>query len=279
MPAALRLYDATACRAATQVLAGYSTSFSAATRLLGPRMRRDVANLYAVVRIADEIVDGAADQDVRALLDSYERAVLAAPAQRFHTDPVLHAYALTARRCGFAPQHLQAFFASMRQDIDTTMHTPSSLESYIYGSAEVIGLLCLDIFLADAPCPTHRPQLEAGARRLGAAFQKINFLRDLGADSRGLGRTYFPQLRDHPLDADIQAGIIADIRADLAAAAPATAMLPLRPRCAVTAATAVFTQLADTLAATPPAELTRTRVRVSNPRKLLTLATSLRRTH
>lgn len=148
--------------------------------------------LYAMVRIADEIVDGAAAPGAaRGLLEDYERAVREAPARSFHPDPVLHAYADTARRCAFREEHLAAFFVAMRSDLpDATPGERLPIDRYIYGSAEVVGLLCVAVFTEGAGLPA---EAEAAARRLGAAFQKINFLRDIGADEGQLGRAYLPQ--------------------------------------------------------------------------------------
>ena len=136
----LTRYDQAASRAAAQVMGQYSTSFSLATRLLRGRVRADIRHLYAVVRIADELVDGAAAQahtDPAAALDAYEKTILAAPQRRLHTDPIVHAYAITARRCGFHREYLAAFFNSMRADLTQREYSPSELQDYIYGSAAV----------------------------------------------------------------------------------------------------------------------------------------------
>ncbi len=244
----------------------YSTSFSLATRLLSPRVRVDIRNLYAMVRTADEIVDAGLDpQDAAVLLDAYEATVRAAPSQRFHADPVVHAFALSARRCGFSDEHVAQFFSSMRCDLTHRTHTHDSFEDYVCGSAEVIGLLCLDAFYAGGPRPSG---IEEGARRLGAAFQKINFLRDLREDSAELGRSYFPNLPDPAsLDEERKTAIIADIRRDLAVARGAMKKLPRGSRVGVAAATALFTELTDQLAATPAADILTTRVSVSPARK------------
>lgn len=219
-----------------------------------------------MVRIADELVDGtatAAGANPAALLDAYEAHVLAAPEVRFHTDPVLHAYAATARRCGFDPEHIRAFFDSMRRDLTTTRYTPAEFDAYVYGSAEVIGLLCLAAFLVDDdPSPADRAEMEAGARALGSAFQKINFLRDLGEDRDHLGRAYFP-LTDDAKDA-----MVASVRAELAQARAATALLPRTARAAVAAATALFTELTDMIDVVSATELAETRLSVPRHRKL-----------
>ncbi|MCP1387736.1 squalene/phytoene synthase family protein [Corynebacterium sp. TA-R-1] len=261
--------------AAAQVIAGYSTSFSLASKFLAPRVRRDIANLYAMVRIADEIVDGtasAAGVNPADALGAYEAQVLAAPAQRFHTDPVLHAYAATARRCGFDQEHVRAFFTTMRRDLTHTDYAADELEAYVYGSAEVIGLLCLGIFLTGRDTsPADRAEMEAGARALGSAFQKINFLRDYGEDRDTLGRRYY-DLDDATKDA-----VVAEIRAELAQADSAIPLLPRSARAGVAAAAALFAELTDTAERTPAAELATTRISVPAHRKLAVTARAVAR--
>ncbi|MDO5033010.1 phytoene/squalene synthase family protein [Corynebacterium sp.] len=267
----LERYDRSSCAAAAQIMRHYSTSFSLATQLLHAPVRTDIRNLYAMVRTADEIVDSGLDPaEAAGLLDSYEDAVRCATQQRFHPDPVLHAFALSARRCGFRDEHLKAFFASMRRDLTQSQHTEESFAAYVYGSAEVIGLLCLDAFYSGR---SHPASLEEGAQRLGAAFQKINFLRDLHEDTARLGRTYFPGLdAARGLDETTKNKLIAEIRADLDAARRATQQLPRGSRLGVAAATALFSELTDILEATPAAEIMRKRVSVPPARKSYVVA-------
>lgn len=262
----LRRYDRMAFRAARQVISSYSTSFGLATRMLGKQQRTDIRNLYAMVRIADEIVDGttkAAGFDIpatTALLEEYERQVLAAPLRRFHPDPILHAYAITARRCKFDPEHIRAFFASMRTDLQKSMHNAASYKSYIYGSAEVIGLLCVSVFLAGRKVETwRRARMATGAQALGAAFQKINFLRDYAEDHATLGRQYFTL----ELTEATKKALIADIRTDLATAETAIGLLPPSSRTGVQLATQFFTKLTNQLDHTDTRTIRNTRVRLS----------------
>lgn len=278
----LARYDAAALAATSRIIARYSSSFSLATRLLGGQVRRDIRSLYAVVRIADEIVDGTAGaaglkrSQVAEYLDSYEQAVLAAPRLRFHADPVLHAYAISARRCGFRDEHMRAFFSSMRRDLTQDTYAEDDFAAYVYGSAEVIGLLCLDAFLAGKKLrPGRRAFLEDGAQRLGAAFQKINFLRDLAEDREILGRSYFPRLATQELDEENKEALIADIRSDLAVARAATGYLPLRARVGVNLATELFSELAERLAEVPAAEISLRRVRVPAAHKALLIVPAL----
>lgn len=275
-------YDRMSTAAAHQVITSYSTSFSLATRLLSSQIREDIRNLYAMVRIADEIVDGTVEAaglshaECVHMLDDYEKAVLDAPHCRFHVDPVLHAYAQSARRCSFDPAHVEAFFASMRRDLTQSTYDAGSFDSYVYGSAEVIGLLCLSAFLVDNPVEdAERERLESGARSLGAAFQKVNFLRDLAEDSDVLGRTYFPGLERESLTEARKDELIADIRADLAQASSVMGYLPVSARAGVLAAANLFAELTDRIDALPAQELTRRRVSVPPHVKARIIVTSL----
>lgn len=280
----LNRYDRMAVKAAHKVISSYSTSFSLATGLLSPSVRRDIRNLYAMVRIADEIVDGtveaagASHRECEQLLDDYEAAVLAAPAQRFHVDPVLHAYAQTARRCDFDPAHVRAFFASMRRDLTQSSYDQGSFDEYVYGSAEVIGLLCLQAFLVDHPVTdAERRRLEAGARSLGSAFQKVNFLRDLREDAGVLGRSYFPGVDITSLTEDDKSRLVAEIRDELADAASVIPLLPPTARAGVLAATNLFAELNERIDATPAAELARRRISVPRRTKAAILAKAVAR--
>lgn len=258
----LKQYNKTVQRASSQVIAEYSSSFSLATRLLAEPVRTDIRNLYAVVRIADEIVDGtalAAGAKPADILNAYENQVRQAANQSFHTDPVMQAFATTARHCKFNDDHLNAFFASMRRDLDSTAHDAASFDAYVYGSAEVIGLLCLDVFLADQEISEgKRAQLEGGARHLGAAFQKINFLRDQHQDLEVLGREYFPA-------GTTLEEILADIQADIDIARTTIPYLPFNARAGVLAATGIFEELTSQLASSGP---TAKRISVSRRKKL-----------
>lgn len=275
----LSRYDHAAIRSSHQIILSYSTSFSLATRLLEKRVRTDIRNLYAMVRIADEIVDGTAQAagfshtDTAAALDEYERVVLAAPGCRFHSDPVLHAYALSARRCHFNPEHVVAFFSSMRRDLHQSTHDTTSFQDYIYGSAEVIGLLCLSVFLTDHPVTEQEhARLESGARSLGAAFQKINFLRDLAEDSETLGRTYFPGLEPDGLTEEHKARLVADIRSDLVAARAVMPLLPTTARTGVLLASELFSEVTDRIEQLSAADLLSHRVSVPRRTKAAVLA-------
>lgn len=268
----LPLYTRTAAAAAGQVIGRYSTSFSWACRTLPRDCRRDIASIYALVRVADEVVDGTASAaglatgPVRAALDELEAEVEQALASGFSTNLVVHAFADVARRHGFGSELTAPFFASMRADLDVAEHDPASLETYIYGSAEVVGLMCLEVFMdlpgTQADTPEQREMLRATARRLGAAFQKVNFLRDLGADHDQLGRTYFPDTDPADFGEAEKNALLADLHADLDAAVPGILALDRRARRAVLLAHGLFHELARRIAAVPAAELTQQRISV-----------------
>jgi len=270
------LYDAVAQRAAAAVIDGYSTSFGWACRLLREPVRTHVRNIYALVRLADEVVDGRGGStdpyEAGAVLTALEEETYEALQTGRSTNLVVHAFAITARAVDIGPELLVPFFASMRTDLTVTAHDARSLDAYVYGSAEVVGLMCLKVFVAapDAHGASYA-RLSPGARRLGAAFQKVNFLRDLADDHDQLGRTYFPDVDVDHLDDARRDQLLDDIDADLAAAARAAAHLPPSSRSAVLAAHGLFAELSKRLRRTPAAEIRRRRVRVPGPRKAAVL--------
>lgn len=272
-------YDAAARASSATVIDQYSTSFGLAARLLSPGVREAVRSIYALVRIADEIVDGAAAgagvtvATQRELLDELEHETMLAIARGYSTNLVVHAFANTARQTGINELLIAPFFASMRRDLSSEPFTASGVDEYIYGSAEVVGLMCLRCFLLEAPRSVSEVvDLELGARRLGAAFQKVNFLRDLAADSEALGRNYFPGIDPAGITEGEKIRILDDIDADLAAAERVLHLLPRGSRSAVTAAHNLFARLSRKLRATPAEQLLEARVRVPNPEKLAILA-------
>ena len=255
-------YDRVARAAAVGVIRGYSTSFGLACALLHQPVRDHVRNLYAMVRLADEIVDGplgvSAPERAEIVPDRLEQDVGDARRDGYSSNLVVHAFALTARACGIGTDLVTPFFASMRADLTVREHDAESFERYVHGSAEVVGLMCLRAFLADLSGPDPSPaaraaydELAPGARRLGAAFQKVNFLRDLAADHRLRGRRYLPGIDPAHLTEADKHRVLDDLDADLAAAAPAVRRLPRSSRRAVAVAHALFAELADRLRATP----------------------------
>lgn len=271
----LALYDATADATASGIIRRYSTSFGLASKLLGRDVRQHVENVYALVRVADEIVDGPGAQAglgrdaLRALLDAYEAEAERAMDIGFSADLVVHAFARTARECGFGSELTRPFFASMRADLDVVEHDAESFDRYVHGSAEVVGLMCLRAFVRGRSYPASTlAELERGAEALGAAFQKVNFLRDLAADVEALGRSYFPGVDVATFDEATKARLVADVDADLATAAEMLPVLPSSSRRAVALALGLFAELNRRIEATPAAELLRARVRVPDAVKV-----------
>ena len=268
-----RLYDRVAEETASIVIRRYSTSFGLASRLLDVSVRQHVENIYALVRIADEIVDGAAEEsglDMVAAarqLNELERETDDAMAHGFSANLVVHAFALTARETGFGTELTAPFFESMRTDLSAKQHDQASFDRYVYGSAEVVGLMCLRAFLRRRP-ETEYDDLVPGARALGAAFQKVNFLRDLAADFDTLGRSYFPDVTVESFGEGDKNRLLDDIDADLALSAATIPRLPAGSRRAVALAHGLFAELSARLRATPAERLRRVRVRVPNPVKL-----------
>ncbi|TFD23848.1 phytoene/squalene synthase family protein [Cryobacterium lyxosi] len=277
----LNKYAQTAQASSTTVIGHYSTSFGLAARLLTAQVRTPVRTIYALVRIADEIVDGAAAEagvsvaEQRQLLDELELETERAIVRGYSTNLVVHAFAETARQCGIDSTLIAPFFASMRRDLDPTPFSAEGVAEYIYGSAEVIGLMCLRCFVHwSARKATELAVLEDGARHLGAAFQKINFLRDLSCDRETLGRNYFPGIDPLNLNDEQKTVILDDIDADLAIASAVLPLLPPGCRRAVAAAQGLFTRLSRRLRSTPADQLLRSRVRVPDGEKLMIALTS-----
>lgn len=260
-------YDALARATATQVVRRYSTSFALACRVLARPQRDDVRAIYALVRVADEVVDGpwglSDPHAARVQLDRLEAETLDAIQHGSSANVVVHGFARTARRCGIDRELVEPFFASMRADLEVHEHDDSSLQSYVYGSAEVVGLMCLRAFLADEPDAERRyAALAPGARRLGAAFQKVNFLRDLAADEQLRGRRYVLAGARHPMTETDKLALLDDISSDLDAAGAAIVQLPRGSRRGVLLAARVFDELARRLRATPADQIAERRVRV-----------------
>ena len=281
-PTSIELYSLAAESAASQVIAAYSTSFGWATKLLGREFCQPVENVYALVRVADEIVDGAAAgagiAEPGQLLDELEAETYRAMGSGFSTNIVVHAFARTAREAGIGRDIVEPFFFSMRQDLTVVEHDQASFDRYVYGSAEVVGLMCLQVFmLGRSYTEAETATLVAGARALGAAFQKVNFLRDLAADFKALGRSYFPNVNAANFDEATKARLVADIENDLTAARASLALLPSKPRQAVAAALGLFAALNRRIARTPATTLIEARIRVPNAQKLVILARAITR--
>ena len=273
----LTRYTAASEAAAATMIASYSTSFALATKMLGARHRNHIRNVYALVRIADELVDGVASQANVApasqldQLGELEAETEQAIATGYSSNPIVHAFAYTARAAGIDSCLTRPFFASMRMDLpqqvsSSVSYTEAAHSAYVYGSAEVVGLMCLRVFIREEQLSPHEmSMLEHGARQLGAAFQNVNFLRDLGDDTERLGRDYLGGGTE--FTAELQQRWVATIRRELAAAAATIGLLPRDSRAAVECALRLFARLTDELERTSAIDIRERRVRVSNPTK------------
>lgn len=270
--------------AADRIITTYSTSFRTATRLLGRRHRSHIRNVYALVRVADELVDGAtADaglpHDLQcAALAALEDETFEAIASGYSSNPIVQAFAHTARLAGIDGDLIEPFFASMRADLaeggaadGMLIFADEAHASYVHGSAEVIGLMCLRVFMREAP-PTGRAAaaLEHGARRLGAAFQNVNFLRDLAEDTGRLGRSYLSGTGH--IDARQKEHWTTLIDQQLNDARASLPLLPADARLAVDCAVRLFARLNRRLERVPAEQLYLRRVRVPMAEKAVLIA-------
>jgi phytoene/squalene synthetase len=275
----LDLYTSVAQKTASLVIRDYSTSFGLASRILGHESRQHIDNVYALVRLADEVVDGVAveaglaSSKVRLSLDELELDTYSAMESGYSTNLIVHAFAHTSRAVGINRDIVEPFFTSMRMDLSDRTYTQESFDTYVYGSAEVVGLMCLAVFVRDnKPTAAQSTILVAGARSLGAAFQKVNFLRDLSADVDGLGRSYFPGVRIDTFSEVDKTRICDDIDQDLERAAATMPLLPADARRAVGLAHGLFASLNAKIRVTPAEILKTSRIRVSDPEKFLIAA-------
>lgn len=263
------LYNKVCFAASRLVTRHYSTSFSIGVRCLQREIRDAVYGVYGFVRIADEIVDTFLDQDRKALLDQFEAEYYRALERGVSTNPVIHAFCEVVRRYRIDDSLVQAFLRSMRMDLHQSLYTSEEIGRYIFGSAEAVGLICLQIFVR-GDREQYR-QLEPYARSLGAAFQKVNFLRDMKSDREELHRIYFPSLKQEALTETAKRQILDDIQADFSHAKEGIRRLPECARLGVYTAYLYYLSLAKAIAATPCERLLDRRIRVSNLRKALLL--------
>lgn len=265
------IYTKLAYRTSQQLTQAYSTSFSLASQLFGSGIRQDIYNIYGLVRLADEIVDTERGPKAQQLLNQLEDATYQAIHDKYSPNLILHAFAITANTYGIKKSLIAPFFNSMRFDThkQTKPLTVTEYQQYIYGSAAVVGLMCLRVF-----CSVNEKlyrELESGAQALGDAFQKVNFLRDMAADYRDLGRFYFPNTNYDQFDEPMKNQIIADIRQDFNVARKEITKLPANSKPAVLVAYKNYLQLTNKLAATPVHDLKRKRVRVNDGYKMWVL--------
>jgi len=263
-----KFYDNLSFRISTLITRAYSTSFSVAVSFLGKDIREAVYSVYGFVRFADEIVDSFHNYDKQKLLEKFEAGYYDALDSGISLNPVLHSFQKTVRKYNIPDKLVQAFLRSMKYDLYQKDYTTrDAMGEYIYGSAEVVGLMCLMIFLEGDE--QRYALLEEPARKLGSAFQKVNFLRDLKADTHNLGRRYFPETAAGEFNEEIKSKIIKDIQDDFNASYPGIKALPHKARLGVLIAYLYYLKLLKKISATPAGELMNRRIRVPGYMKFL----------
>lgn len=255
------------------VTQSYSTSFSSATKMLAPSIRQDIYNIYGFVRFADEIVDTFHEYPKKQLFDDFERQMYDAIAHKISLNPILNSFQQTVHKYNIEPALYEAFMKSMRLDLHKKEYlTDDEYKEYIYGSADVVGLMCLRVFTKGDTALYDR--LKESAMKLGSAFQKVNFLRDLKADFEGLDRTYFPNADLKNLNEASKQAIISEIEDDFKEAKKGIVNLPIEARFGVFTAFRYYQKLLKKLKQTPSSRLKETRIRVSDYKKVELLARS-----
>lgn len=265
------LFDTVSHTCSVHVTKAYSTSFSSAVKILGPSIRQDIYNIYGFVRFADEIVDSFHGYDKHNLLDKFEQDLNEAIRNKISLNPILNSFQNTVNKYNIPYHLIAAFMKSMRRDLHQEVYNSrEEYQEYIYGSADVVGLMCLKVFVNGDENKYN--ELKDGAMRLGSAFQKVNFLRDLKADFEDLNRSYFPNTNVTQLDEYSKKEIIEDIEADFNAAYEAIKELPIEARFGVYTAYRYYKRLLKKLKATPSTEIKNTRIRVPDYQKVELLA-------
>jgi 15-cis-phytoene synthase len=263
----IQLFHKTSETCSRIVTESYSTSFSSAIQMLHKDLRGPVHNIYGFVRFADEIVDTFHDHDKATLLQQFKDETYAAIERRISLNPILHSFQRTVNEYNIDIRLVDAFFRSMEMDLNNKAYDREGYQEYIYGSAEVVGLMCLYVF-----CEGNKnlyTGLEDGARSLGAAFQKVNFLRDIKADYTGLSRIYFPGCDFNNFTEADKRNIEADIQDDFREACNAISKLPLKARFGVYVAYKYYLSLFKKIKGMKPARVLEARIRIPNYRKAM----------
>jgi len=262
-----KLFDEVSRTCSRNITKTYSTSFSSAVRMLSASIRQDIHNIYGFVRLADEIVDSFHGYNKPRLLDDLRRDLESALADRISLNPVLNAFQETVHKYGIGRDMIEAFLHSMALDLEKKQYgTRKEFTTYVYGSADVVGLMCLLVFV-DGDREKFE-LLKLPAMRLGSAFQKVNFLRDLKDDCELLGRTYFPNADMGCLDERSKKEIVDEIEGDFAAAYEGIKKLPLEAKFGVYTAYIYYRRLLSKLRKTAPVDIRNRRIRVPNYEKI-----------
>lgn len=266
------LYDSVSLKCSKLTTRAYSTSFSLGIQCLKKELQGPIYSIYGFVRFADEIVDTFHNYDKATLLNRFREDTYRALEERISLNPILNSYQQTANQYNFEPALTDQFLKSMEMDLHLTSYDQKGIEDYILGSAEVVGLMCLRVFCEGDEAQYQK--LKPSAMKLGSAFQKINFLRDLNTDFNGMGRTYFPGIDLTQFDEVSKAKIEADIAEDFHAAYLGIKQLPRTARFGVYVAYLYYLALFKKIKNTPSHVVLQNRIRVRNRHKLSILAYS-----
>ena len=260
------LFDKVSFDCSKNVTKSYSTSFSSAVKMLSPSIRQDIYNIYGFVRFADEIVDSFHDYNKEELFDLFEQDLNNSLKNKISLNPILNSFQFTVNKYKIPEELINAFMKSMKLDLTKKEYqTHDEYKEYIYGSADVVGLMCLKVFVNGNQSLYN--SLEHSAMRLGSAFQKVNFLRDLKADFEDLNRTYFPNTDLSQLDEKAKNEIISEIEADFNAGYQGIVNLPIEAKFGVYTAYVYYKKLLSKLKSTPSLEIKNTRIRVPDYQK------------
>lgn len=261
------LFDSLSNKCSKKVTETYSTSFSLAVRMLGNSIRQDIHNIYGFVRFADEIVDSFHDYDKENLFNRFENELKQSLNDRISLNPILNSFQHTVHKYTIDQDLIQTFMDSMRQDLSKNVYsTNEEFDAYIYGSADVVGLMCLQVFVKGDHKKYER--LKNAAMNLGSAFQKVNFLRDMKEDEQLLHRSYFPNIDLDSLDEISKEKIIMEIEENFKSAYEGILLLPPDARLGVFIAYKYYKRLMEKLRKIPASEIKTARVRVPNLEKI-----------
>jgi len=268
----MELYDQVCQSCSKLTTKRYSTSFSLGIRVFEKKFRSPIYDVYGFVRFADEIVDTFHQHNKSMLLDRFRADTNLALEEKISLNPILHAFQKTVHEYNIEQSHIDAFLDSMEMDLDKIRYTQPEYEKYIFGSAEVIGLMCLKVFCEGDE--SEYQKLKPFAKSLGSAFQKINFLRDIKSDFEDRGRVYFPNVDYHNFDEEQKRAIEADIQKDFEAALEGIKALPRCVRLGVYLAYRYYTNLFKKIKKSSANMVQEKRIRVRNRRKIYLLASS-----
>ena len=267
------LFDSISNESATLITKKYSTSFSIAVRLLAPDIRQAIYNIYGFVRVADEIVDSFEGYPKEELLNRFEGEYQYAIETGISTNPVINAFQKTVKEYNIEAKLVESFLKSMRADLNKQVYeNQEEIDEYIYGSADVVGLMCLKVFVKGDQ--EKYLNLKKPAMKLGSAFQKVNFLRDLNEDFENLNRSYFPNINPNKLSETDKKKVLTEIKKDFEEAYMGIVKLPKEAKLAVYVAYKYYSNLLYKIEKTPSAILKERRIRVSNPKKMYLLIVS-----